>query len=101
MAISRSRRQQVAQEARRIWGLAQVRGRTVDEVQEELLRSFPGEIGAGEARMFAHGWTVGVVREGLQALAAEDGLDLSGLQDADVWRWLRGEVYPRESLTRL
>ena len=56
---------------------------------------------AGEARMYAHGWTAGVVREGLQALAAEEGLESSGLQDVDVWRWLRGEIYPRESLERL
>ena len=34
-------------------------------------------------------------------LAAEDGLEWSGLQDVDVTRWLRGEVYPRESLERL
>lgn len=81
--------------------VAQARGRTVDEIQDELLRAFPDELAAGEARMFAHGWTVGVVREGLQALAAEDGLEWSGLQDVDVTRWLRGEVYPRESLERL
>src|SRR5215472_14188258 len=99
--ISRTRRSQIAHEARRACSLAQARGRTVDEIQEELLRSFPGELAAGEARMYAHGWTVGVVREGLQALAAEEGLESSGLQYVDVTRWLRGEVYPRESLERL
>jgi hypothetical protein len=96
--ISRTRRSEIAHEARRACSVAQARGRTVDEIQEELLRTFPGELAAGEARMYAHGWTVGVVKEGLQALAAEDGLEWSGLQDVDVARWLRGEVYPRESL---
>jgi hypothetical protein len=99
--ISRTRRSEIAREARRACSVAQARGRTVDEIQADLLRSFPGELAAGEARMYAHGWTVGVVREGLQALAAEDGLEWSGLQDVDVSRWLRGEVYPRESLERL
>jgi tetratricopeptide (TPR) repeat protein len=99
--ISRARRQQISQRAREISALAGVRGRTCDQIQDELLRSFPGELSMGEARMYANGWTVGVVREGLQALAAEEGLDCSGLQDADVWRWLRGEVFPRDSLERL
>jgi hypothetical protein len=99
--VSRTRRSEIAHEARRICSIAQARSRTVDEIQEELLRAFPGELTAGEARMYAHGWTVGVVREGLQALAAEAGLEWSGLQDVDVSRWLRGEVYPRESLERL
>jgi hypothetical protein len=99
--VSRTRRSQIAHEARRACSLAQADGRTVDEIQEELLRTFPGELAAGEARMYALGWTVGVVREGLQALAAEEGLEPSGLQDIDVSRWLRGEVYPRESLERL
>jgi hypothetical protein len=99
--ISRTRRSEIAHDARRNCSIAQARGRTVDEVQAELLRSFPGELAAGEARMYAHGWTVGVVREGLQALATEEGLEWSGLQDVDVSRWLRGEVYPRESLERL
>jgi tetratricopeptide (TPR) repeat protein len=55
----------------------------------------------GEARMYAHGWTVSVIREGMQALAAEEGLDASGLRDDDVWRWLRGEAFPGDSLRRL
>jgi hypothetical protein len=96
--ITRTRRSEIAHEARRACSVAQASGRTVDEIQEQLLRTFPGELAPGEARMYAHGWTVGVVREGLQALAAEDGLEWSGLQDVDVARWLRGEVYPRESL---
>jgi hypothetical protein len=99
--ITRTRRSEITHEARRACSVAQARGRTVDEIQEELLRTFPGELAAGEARMYAHGWTVAVVREGLQALAAADGLEWSGLQDVDVARWLRGEVYPRESLERL
>jgi len=99
--ISRTRRQEIAQGARRIYSVAHAVGRTVDEIQGELLHAFPGELAAGEARMYAHGWTVRTVREGLQALAAERGLDCGDLQDADVWRWLRGEVYPRESLERL
>ena len=81
--------------------LARTQGQTVGEIQTELLRRFPGELAAGEARMYAHGWTVTTVREGVQALAAADGLDASGLQDADVRRWLRCEVYPRNSLERL
>ncbi len=92
--VGRARRAQIAHEARRISSLGQARGLTVNQVQADLLRSFPGELAAGEARMYAQGWTVSVVREGLQALAAEDGLDASGLQDVDVARWLRGEVYP-------
>lgn len=99
--VSRTRRSEIAHEARRACSIAQAHGRTIDEIQEELLRTFPGELAAGEARMYAYGWTVGVVREGLQALAAEDGLEWSGLQDVDVARWLRGEHYPRESLERL
>jgi tetratricopeptide (TPR) repeat protein len=97
----RTRRQQLSQHARQLSALEWVRGRTVDQVQNELLRAFPGELGMGEARMYAHGWTVGVIREGMQALATEEGFDASGLQDADVWRWLRGEVFPRDSLRRL
>ncbi len=85
-AISRTRRQEIAQAARRIYSLAQAAGAAADEIQAELLRTFPGELGAGEARMYAHGWTVRTVREGLQALAAGQGLDYSELQDADVWR---------------
>jgi hypothetical protein len=99
--VSRTRRAQIAHEARRAASLGQAGGRTIDEIQEDLLRSFPAELAPGEARMHAHGWTVGVVREGLQALADDDGLEWSGLQDVDVSRWLRGEVFPRESLDRL
>jgi hypothetical protein len=99
--ISRTRRAQIAHEARRAASVAQAHGQTIDAIQEELLRSFPGELAPGEARMYAHGWTVGVIREGLEGLAAKEGLDSSSLQDVDVSRWLRGEVYPRESLDRL
>src|SRR5947208_12253770 len=100
--LTRARRQEIHHEARRICALAQTRGLTVDERQDELLRSFPGELAPGEARMHAEGWNVSFTREGLQALAAEDGLDAAGLQDADVLRWLRNEVRPeRGSLQRL
>lgn len=99
--ISRTRRQEIAQGARRIYAIAHAAGRSVDEIQAELLRTYPGELAAGEARMYAHGWTVRTVREGVQALASGDGLDCDSLQDADVWRYLRGEVYPREHLDRL
>jgi tetratricopeptide (TPR) repeat protein len=44
--------------------------------------------------MYAMGWTVRVVREGLHGLAAKQGLDASGAGDGDIWRWLRGEVRP-------
>jgi hypothetical protein len=101
-SISRTRRQEIAGEARRISALARAEGVLVDEIQETLLRAFPGELGAGEARMHAEGWTVGVIREGLQALATKRGLEASRLQDADIWRWLRGEMCPRsDSLERL
>src|SRR5262249_20392608 len=49
---------------------------------------------AGEARMYAMGWSVRVVREGLRGLADKAGLDASGIGDGDIWRWLRGEVRP-------
>jgi hypothetical protein len=102
VSISRTRRQEIAREARRISSLARAQGVLVDEIQETLLRAFPGELGAGEARMHGEGWTVGVIREGLQALAEARGLEASGLQDADIWRWLRGEMCPRsDSLERL
>jgi hypothetical protein len=51
--------------------------------------------------MYAMGWTIRVVREGLRRLASEEGLDASSLEDGDIWRWLRGEIFPRDSLDRL
>lgn len=44
--------------------------------------------------MYAMGWSMRVVREGLRGLADKAGLDASGVGDGDVWRWLRGEVRP-------
>jgi len=99
--VSRARRQQLTQEARWIATLGRTRGWTVDQIQDEILRRFSGEVFQAEARMHANGWGVSFVREALQALAAQEGLDASGLQDTDVLRWLRGEVYPRDSLERL
>jgi hypothetical protein len=99
--LSRRRRQEINHEARAIYARARTRGMTVDEIQEELRASFGGELAPGEARMYAHGWHATFVREGIQAIAFADGADLSGLQDADVLRWLRNEVYPRDSLDRL
>src|SRR5579859_2538779 len=99
--VSRERRQQVGLDSRRMVALAQVEGQGVDAIQALLLRTFPGELAPGEARMYGQGWTVRTVRDGMQALATADGLDASGLQDADVWRWLRCEVFPRDSLERL
>jgi tetratricopeptide (TPR) repeat protein len=51
--------------------------------------------------MYAMGWTIRVIREGLRRLASIEGLDASPLEDGDIWRWLRGEVFPRDSLDRL
>src|SRR5579859_7396352 len=98
---SRERRQQIAMSCRDMAALAHTDGLSVDAIQARLLHSFPGELAPGEARMYAQGWTLRIVREGLQALAEGDGLDASELQDADVWRWLRCEVFPRDSLGRL
>jgi hypothetical protein len=99
--ISRSRRAQVRDEAHQVYILGRTKGWDTDRIQEELLHLFPGELASGEARMYAMGWTIRVVREGLRRLASEDGLDASPLEDGDVWRWLRGEVFPRDSLERL
>jgi tetratricopeptide (TPR) repeat protein len=99
--VSRTRRAAIRHEARQIHALGRTKGWTVDQIQDELLRRFHDELAPGEARMHAHGWGVSLVREGLQTLAASEGLDASGLQDADVLRWLRGEIYPRDSLDRL
>ena len=99
--VGRARRATIRREARQIHALGRTKGWTVDQIQDELLRRFHDELFPGEARMHAHGWSVSFVREGLQTLAAEEGLDASGLQDADVLRWLRGEIYPRDSLDRL
>jgi hypothetical protein len=81
--------------------LARTRGRTTDQTQKELLAAFPSELQIGEARMYAEGWTVRTVREGLVGLTKDEGQDASHLEDGDVWRWLRGEVYPRDWLARL
>jgi hypothetical protein len=72
-------------------------GLAVDQIQEQLLRAFPGELAVGEARMYAMGWTVPIVREGLVTLASQDGRDPDppGLESIDVSRWLRGEHRPR------
>src|ERR1041385_3737194 len=54
--------------------------------------------------MYAMGWTVPMVRDGLLTLAAEDRDDVPGLESIDVSRWLRGEHRPRawmQTLCRL
>lgn len=99
--VGRTRRAQITREARRMCALGRTDGWTIDQLQDELLRRFRGELFAGEARMYAYGWSVSFVRDALQALAEREGLDASGLQDIDVVRWLRGEVYPRDALDRL
>jgi tetratricopeptide (TPR) repeat protein len=99
--VSRARRATIRREARHVHALGRTKGWTVDQIQDELLRRFHQELFPGEARMHAQGWNVSIVREGLQTLAADEGLNASGLQDADVLRWLRGEIYPRDSLVRL
>src|SRR5919197_794679 len=93
--VSRARRQQISREAREISALARARGLTVDKIQDHLLRSFPDELAQGEARMYAMGWTVPVVRDGLLALLAEQGHHTPALELIDVSRWLRGEHRPR------
>ena len=92
--ITRKRRADIADKAHQIYSLGLAEGRTADQLQDELLRAFPGELQAGEARMYAMGWSVRVVREGLRGLADKAGLDASGVGDGDIWRWLRGEVRP-------
>ena len=99
--VSRARRAQISDEAHQVYSLSRIRGLTVNQIQDELLASFPDELEPGEARMYAEGWNVRVVREGLRGQATEQGQDASALEDADVWRWLRGEVYPRDSLMNL
>jgi hypothetical protein len=99
--ISRKRRADIADAAHQLYSLALVRGLTPDHVQADLLRTFVNELTPGEARMYAMGWTVRVMREGLRALATEEGLDASSLGDSEVWRWLRGEVRPRDWLPRM
>ena len=102
--ISRARRAQIRDEAHQFYILERTRGRNADQIQEDLLRAFPGELTPGEARLYAMGWTARVVREGLRGLAANDGLDASGVGDGEIWRWLRGEVRPTvwmEPLCRL
>src|SRR5215831_4783846 len=96
--VSRARRAQIRDEALQMASLARTRGRTTDQMQQELLAAFPGELAMGEARMYAEGWTVRTVREGLVGLTKYEGQDASHLEDGDVWRWLRGEVYPRDWL---
>jgi hypothetical protein len=99
--LSRGRRQEITHQARAVYAVGRARGLTVDQIQDELRLRFQGELAPGEARMHAQGWHAALVREGVQSLASEEGADLSGLQDADVLRWLRNEVFPRDSLDRL
>src|SRR6266700_1814645 len=99
--VPRARRSQIRDEALRMASLGRTQGRTTGQVQEEMLRAFTGELEVGEARMYAEGWTVRTVREGLVGLTADQGMDATHLTDGDVWRWLRGEVYPRDWLERL
>ncbi len=102
--ISRVRRAQIRDEAHQLYILGRTRSRNANQIQEDLLGAFPGELAPGEARLYAMGWTVRVVREGLRALADKDGLDASGVGDGEIWRWLRGEVRPTvwmEPLCRL
>ena len=99
--VSRSRRAQIRDEAHQLYVVGRTRGLDTDHIQDELLHAFPGELALGEARMYAMGWTVRIVREGLRRLATDEGLDASSLEDGDILRWLRGEVFPRDSLDRL
>src|SRR6266700_5187602 len=92
--VSRRRRADIADAAHRICSLGRNEGRTVDQLQAELLQRFTGELQPGEARMYAMGWTVRVIREGLRGIASQAGLEASGVDDRDIWRWLRGEVRP-------
>lgn len=66
-----------------------------------MLRSFPGELAIGEARMYAMGWTVPIVHDGLLTLASAGAHDPPGLESIDVSRWLRGEHRPRVWLQTL
>jgi hypothetical protein len=99
--ISRARTVEIKEEALQLQASGRAGGLTIDEIQAELLRAFAGELAMGEARMYAEGWTIRTVCEGLRKLASEEGLNADGLQDGDVWRWLRGHVYPRDALSRL
>jgi hypothetical protein len=99
--VSRARRAQIRDEALQMASLASTRGQTTDQIQRDLLAAFPGELEMGEARMYAEGWTVRTVRAGLVGLTQDEGQDASHLEDCDVWRWLRGEVYPRDWIVRL
>lgn len=99
--VSRSRRAQIRDEAHQLYIVRRTEGLDADQIQDELMRAFPDELALGEARMYAMGWTVRVVREGLRRLATDEGLDSSSLEDGDIWRWLRGEVFPRDALERL
>jgi hypothetical protein len=92
--ISRKRRADIADAAYRLCSLGRNEGRTIDRLQEELLQRFAREVQPGEARMYAMGWTVRVIREGLRGVASQVGLEASGVDDRDIWRWLRGEVRP-------
>lgn len=92
--VSRKRRADIADAAHRICSLGRSDGDTIDQLQEELLQRFARELQPGEARMYAMGWTVRVIREGLRGIASEAGLEASGVDDRDIWRWLRGEVRP-------
>jgi hypothetical protein len=99
--VPRARRAHIRDEALRMASLGRAEARTTGQVQDELRRVFAGELEPGEARMYAEGWAVRNVREGLVRLSVGAGLDASHLVDGDVWRWLRGEVYPRDWLERL
>ena len=99
--VSRARRAQIMDEVHQLQATWRTQGSTVDQIQDQLLKFFPGELEVGEARMYAEGWTVRTVREGLRRLSMNDGLDAFGLDDTCVWRWLRGQVYPRDWMDRL
>jgi hypothetical protein len=92
--ITRARRAQIRDEAHQRYIVGRTQNLDADAIQGELLAAFPDELAPGEARLYAMGWTVRVVREGLRGLGAKDGLDASGVGDGEVWRWLRGEVRP-------
>src|SRR5215471_5070661 len=92
--ITRARRAQIRDEAHQRYIVGRTQNLDADAIQGELLAAFPDELAPGEARLYAMGWTVRVVREGLRGLAAKDGLDASGVGDGEIWRWLRGEVRP-------
>jgi hypothetical protein len=92
--ISRSRRAQIRDEAHQLYIVGRTRNLSADQIQDQLQTEFKTELAPGEARLYAMGWTVRVVREGISRLAADDGLDASGVGDGEIWRWLRGEVRP-------